>query len=323
MNVITCDLEIHAFDYDAAEFSLDHTLASGQCFRWKRRADGWWVGVVGRSVIGIRQEGDRFYWWSYPGGNGEGDRHGDLQGRHGDLPLQRDYFQLDTDLGEVVRRISEADPAAGDAASRWPGLRLLRQDPEECILSFVCSTANSVPRIAYSIGEFSKRFGDPIGEVEGQTYHAFPGAGTLASVDPAYLAGLTSLGFRARNLVKVAKQLDERGPGWALRLRDVPYGQAHKELVAIHGIGAKIADCVCLFSLDKTEAVPVDTHVWQLAKDLYFPTWPARKSLTSAAYNAVGAAFRERFGELAGYAQNFLFYDHFSNHWGGTSPLLK
>ena len=108
-----------------------------------------------------------------------------------------------------------------------------------------------------------------------------------------------------------------------MKLRDLPYEQAHKELVAIHGIGAKIADCVCLFSLDKTEAVPVDTHVWQLAKDLYFPTWPARKSLTSAAYNAVGAAFRERFGELAGYAQNFLFYDHFSNHWGGTSPLLK
>src|SRR5438876_6050823 len=167
MNAITCDLEIHAFDYNAAEFSLDHTLASGQCFRWKRQADGWWVGVVGRSVIGIRQEGNRFHWWTYPDGNGE-------EGRHGDLPLLRDYFQLDTDLGEIVRRISEADPAAGDAACRWSGLRLLRQDPEECILSFVCSTANSVPRIAYSIVEFSKRFGEPIGEVEGQIYHAFP-----------------------------------------------------------------------------------------------------------------------------------------------------
>src|SRR5439155_26632507 len=211
----------------------------------------------------------------------------------------------------------------GDAACRWSGLRLLRQDPEECILSFVCSTANSVPRKAYSIGEFSKRFGEPIGEVEGQIYYTFPSAGTLASVDPAHLSRLTSLGFRAPNLVKVARQLDERGPGWALKLRDLTYEQAHKELVAIHGIGAKIADCVCLFALDKTEAVPVDTHVWQLAKDLYFPTWPARKSLTAAAYNTVGPAFHERFGELAGYAQNFLFYDHFSNHWGGTSPLLK
>jgi N-glycosylase/DNA lyase len=309
MNAPAPDLEIQSFDYDAVEFSLDHTLASGQCFRWKRQPSGWWVGVVGRSVMGVRQEGERFYWWSSAGESDEG--------------LVRDYFQLDIDLGEIVRRISEADRAAGEAASRWSGLRLLRQDPEECILSFVCSTANSVPRIAYSIGEFSKRFGDPIGEMEGQAYYSFPGAGTLASVDPAYLSGLTSLGFRAANLVRVAKQLEERGPGWASTLRDVPYEQAHKELVTIHGIGAKIADCVCLFSLDKTEAVPVDTHVWQLAKDLYFPDWPARKSLTVAAYNTVAGAFRERFGELAGYAQNFLFYDHFSKHWGGTSPLLK
>ena len=123
--------------------------------------------------------------------------------------------------------------------------------------------------------------------------------------------------------MKVAKQLEERGPGWAMSLRDMPYEQAHTELVKLNGIGAKIADCVCLFSLDKTEAVPVDTHVWQLAKDLYFPDWAERKSLTEAAYNTVADAFRDRFGDLAGYAQNFLFYDHFSNHWGGTSPLLK
>src|SRR5438128_12628497 len=105
MNAIACDLEIHAFQYSAAEFSLDHTLASGQCFRWKRRADGWWVGVVGRSVISIRQDADLFSWWSYPGQDGE--------------DIIRDYFQLETDLGEIVRRISEADPAAGAAAARW------------------------------------------------------------------------------------------------------------------------------------------------------------------------------------------------------------
>src|SRR5438067_11409257 len=107
-NITTSDVETHSFEYNPAEFSLDHTLASGQCFRWKRRADGWWIGVVGRSVIGVRQEGDRFYWWTYPGWNSE-------EGRHGDLPLLRDYFQLDTDLGEIVRRIKEADPAAGEA----------------------------------------------------------------------------------------------------------------------------------------------------------------------------------------------------------------
>lgn len=235
----------------------------------------------------------------------------------------RDYFQLDVDLGEIVRRISEADSAAGAAALRWSGLRLVRQEPEECILSFVCSTANSVPRIAFSIDRFSRRFGDDLAELNGESFHAFPTAHALASVDPDLLTRISSLGFRGRNLVRVAKQIDERGAGWAASLRGMPYAEAHRELVSIHGIGAKIADCVCLFSLDKTEAVPVDTHVWQLAKELYFPDWPPRKSLTGPAYNLVAGAFRERFGDLAGYAQNFLFYDHFSNHWGGTSPLLK
>ena len=302
-------LETRTFRYSPDEFSLDHTLASGQAFRWKRRVDGWWTGVVGRMVVGIRQDGDLFTWWTYP--------------ERGNENLIRDYFQLNVDLAAIVRRVSEADRAAGEAAARWSGLRLLRQDPEEAILSFVCSTANSVPRIAHSIGEFSRHFGEPLGEVEGSPHHTFPGAATLAEVDPDYLTKVSSLGFRGRNLVKVARQIAERGPGWAMSLRDIQYRQAHAELVTLNGIGAKIADCVCLFALDKTEAVPVDTHVWQLARDLYFPDWPAKKSLTEASYNQVAGAFRDRFGELAGYAQNFLFYDHFSNHWGGTSPLLK
>src|SRR5438876_5920453 len=144
--------QVHTFHYDPAEFSLDHTLASGQAFRWKRRADGWWLGVVDRAVVFIRQEGDLFSWQTYP--------------EPGNEALICDYFQLDVDMGEIVRRVSEADSAAGEAAARWSGLRLLRQDPEEAILSFVCSTANSVPRIAHSIGEFSRHFGEPLGEWE-------------------------------------------------------------------------------------------------------------------------------------------------------------
>lgn len=303
------DLEIHAFTYNPQEFWLDHTLASGQCFRWKRWSDGWWVGVVGQTVAGIRQDGDTFRWWTYP--------------RPGDEVFMRDYFQLDVDLGDIVRRISEADSAAGAAARKWSGVRLLRQDPEECILSFVCSTANSVPRIAFSIDRLSRHFGEPLAEIAGETFCTFPTIGALAQADPAHVTHISSLGFRGPNLVRVARQLVERGPGWALSLRALPYEQAHKALTSMQGIGAKIADCVCLFSLDKTEAVPVDTHVWQIARSLYFPHWADRKSLTNAAYSMVAGVFREKFGELAGYAQNFLFYDHFSAHWGGTSPLLK
>lgn len=299
----------HTFTYNPSEFFLDHTLASGQAFRWRRNRDGLWLGVVGRTLIGIRQDGDTISWWSNPSLT--------------DDSLIRDYFQLHVDMGEIVRLIDEADPAAGEAARRWSGLRLVRQNPEECILSFVCSTANSVPRIAHSIAQFSKHYGEPLAEHDGETYYTFPPAAVLADADPEQLTALSSLGFRGRNVVKVARQLVERDPGWSLHLRDLPYTEAHQALVRINGIGAKIADCVCLFSLDKTEAVPVDTHVWQLAKDLYFPGWADRRTITDLAYRTVSAAFYDRFGPLAGYAQNFLFYDHFANHWGGTSPLLK
>lgn len=302
-------LQLNYFSYDPQQFSLDDTLASGQCFRWKRTADGWWTGVVRATVVGIRQDGDTFSWWTYPGG--------------ADQALIRDYFQLDVDYAEIVREIAEADQAAGEAARRWSGLRLVRQDPEECILSFVCSTANSVPRIAYSIGVFTREYGGLVAELNGVPYYSFPDACTLAQVDVDHLTRISSLGFRASNIVKVARQIAAKEPGWASSLREIPYEQAHRELVSLNGIGAKIADCVALFSLDKTEAVPVDTHVWQLAKDLYFPDWADRKSITTSAYNTVAGAFRDRFGKLAGYAQNFLFYDHFSNHWGGKSPLLK
>ncbi len=110
------DFDIQTFTYNPDEFSLGDTLASGQCFRWKRREGGWWLGVVGRAVVGVKQDGEQFSWWTYP--------------EAGNWALVQDYFQLDVDLGEIVERIAEADPKAGEAAHRWSGLRLLRQEPE-------------------------------------------------------------------------------------------------------------------------------------------------------------------------------------------------
>ena len=100
----------------------------------------------------------------------------------------------------------------------------------------------------------------------------------------------------------------ERGPDWLISLRGVPYSQAKSELLKIKGVGEKIADCVCFFSLDKDEAVPVDTHVRQLAHRLFMPEMKA-KSITSAVYRRITEVFAERYGPLAGWAQEFLFYE--------------
>ena len=150
--------------------------------------------------------------------------------------------------------------------------------------------------------------GELICEEDGACYYAFPTVEALVGADEAALASAGSLGFRGRNVKSVAGQIVDRGDSWLRSLREVSYEQARDELVRIRGVGAKIADCVCLFALDKDEAVPVDTHVRQLAHRLFLPDLRAR-SVTDAVYRRIRAAFDQRYGPLAGWAQQFLYYE--------------
>ncbi len=308
------------FSYDPGQFALDDTLACGQAFRWERLAAGLWRGVVGAAVITLQQAGAYL----------------NVESSAGDaaaLAVVRDTFLLDTDLAAIRATLLLLDPALAGPIGRAPGLRLMRQDPDECLLSFLCSTANSVPRIVLGLRRLSALLGTPLGVWDGQPYHTFPTLTALAAADPGAVQAATGLGYRAARLVDGAAQLQAQEPCWLLGLRQVAYPAAHAALLPLRGVGPKVADCVCLFSLDQTAAVPVDTHVWQAAQQLWgragagdpLPsgTKPTVGGLTAAAYRRVGDAFRTRYGDLAGYAQNWLFYDHFRGYWGGTSPLLR
>ena len=299
--------------YDPAQFSLDDTLASGQAFRWTRLPDGAWRGVAGAQVLTLRQDGARLTWTA----TGDGDP----------AALIRDLFLLDVDLAAIQAVLIAADPGLAGPIGRAPGLRLMRQDPVECLLSFVCSTANNVPRIVAGIARLSAVLGRPIATVDGRVYHTFPTLDALAGADPAALQAATGLGYRAGRLVALARALQAPDAVRPAALRGAPYATAHAALTTLPGVGPKVADCVCLFSLDHTEAVPVDTHIWQVAQHLWGnageTTKPAPGGVSGAGYRRVGDAFRMRYGRWAGYAQNWLFYDHFRGYWGGTSPLLK
>lgn len=297
---------MQTFDYDPQYLNLDNTLACGQVFRWRHQRDGWWVGVVDSQVVKIKQDGGVFTYGTYPTSD--------------NFALIERYFGLDTDLA-AIQEVLRRDPFCAEAIDAFPGLRILHQQPDECLLSFVASTANSVPQIAKGIEKFSALYGEFVGETGGHKYYTFPTNAALASADLDAMGQQTGLGWRGVNVVKVAKQLVEKSVGWLEAMREVRYVEAVHDLTQLAGVGRKIADCVCLFSLDKFEAVPVDTHVWQLAKEHYLPDLKA-KSLTDAAYNTVITAFRERFGNHAGWAQEYLFCAHFVAHWGGKSPLL-
>lgn len=276
------------------ELDLTHTLTPGQSFRWKEDSRGRWTGVVRRRVVRVWREGDDIRYQVFPGGP--------------DDDFIRDYFRLDVCLADIYRGFIEADPRLAEIIERFKGLRVVRQEPEETLLSYICSAANSVSRISGSVEIMSERRGDFIAAVDGRDYYAFPTARSLAEADPDELANICSLGFRGVNLNLVARQLVERSVEWLDSLRKVDYEDARAGLLGFRGVGQKIADCVLLFSLDKDCAFPVDTHVRQMAVKYYLPEFK-QKTLTPAVYQQIVDYFQSRFGQYAGWAQEYLFYD--------------
>ena len=210
------------------------------------------------------------------------------------------------DLERLFALFSTADPWIAAAVSSFPGLRLLRQQPQETLLSYVCSTANSVVRISRSVEEMSRRYGRFIVAAGGRDFYTFPTAAALAAAPVDELASGCGLGWRGANLKRVAAELLPMPPGWPEQLRSLPYPEAKRQLMLLPGVGAKIADCVCLFSLDKDEAVPVDTHIWAVAKEIFGVEIPTR-TLTPATYERIAALFIARYGSFAGWAQEYLY----------------
>lgn len=287
--------------YPRGLLNLEYTLSNGQMFRWRQTTDDWWDAVTGDRLIRIRKidagdaSADTFEFYTYPGAPDEG--------------VIRSFFRLDVDLESLYESWREEDQHLGELADRFRGLRIVAQKPEECLLSFMCSTANFIPRIMKAIAIISRTWGQPLEGPDGKAAtHSFPGAETLAALDPFEVSDKTGLEWRAGNLVKVAAQLAAKPKDWLERVAQMDYATARGELLRIDGVGPKIADCVCLFAMAKDQAVPVDTHVWNLTRELYLPGLRG-KSPTASGYAQVLAYYHTHF-KKAGWAQQYLFYDH-------------
>ncbi|MEN6371672.1 MAG: DNA glycosylase [Armatimonadota bacterium] len=281
-------------NYPREYLNLAYTLACGQAFRWQLDDDNWWSAPVRRKLIRIKEDDSGFLWETYPSDAG--------------LELITDYFRLNDDVPAIYKHLSASDTHMSELICRFRGLRIVRQDPYETTLSYICSTANSVSRISSAIERFSRRYGRHITTIGGREHYSFPTVESLAEADPDELSAVGNLGWRGANIVDVARQILSRPPGWLESLRDASYGEAKSELMNIRGIGAKIADCICLFALDKDEAVPVDTHIRQVAVRYFMPELKT-KTITPAAYNKIVQVFWNKFGNYAGWAQEFLYYE--------------
>ncbi|XP_048244931.1 N-glycosylase/DNA lyase-like isoform X1 [Haliotis rufescens] len=220
----------------------------------------------------------------------------------------RDYFQLNVNLGKLYKSWSAADQNFKKISSSFQGIRMLRQDPVENLFSFICSSNNHISRISSMVEKLCDHYGDKIMEVDGKLYHTFPQVSVLAA--PGVEARLRELGFgyRAKYINVTAKYIcDNHTKDWLYSLRNMPYEDTKRELMKLCGVGAKVADCVCLMSMDKPGSIPVDTHVWQIAARHYIPKLQHSKSLTDKLYREIGDSFRTLWGEYAGWAHSVLF----------------
>jgi N-glycosylase/DNA lyase len=272
-----------------AELDVGLCVANGQVFRWTPHERGW-LGVDGPRVLWVGRDGDRILFATFP--------------EAGRADWVRELFRLETPLDKVQRGIVEVEPDLAPVVSALPGLRVLRwHSPEECLFSFLCSVNNHIPRITSMIDALARSLGTPLA----LGLNRFPGRHEIAAAGEASLRWL-GLGYRAKTLVGAATALGERAAGWLEGLRYLPYEEARSEMMSLPGVGRKVADCVCLLALGQDEAVPVDTHLWHACCERYYPEWRGR-SLTQARYDEIGRRFRERFGRLAGWAHQYLFYD--------------
>ena len=264
---------------------LATTLGSGQAFRWRLGLDGAWTGLLGDSLVRLGMTGDRLTVDSAPAAPGQ------------TAERVLDYLRMDDDLPAIHRRLSQ-DPHVAGAIAEYPGLRLLRQDPWETLAAFILSSTNNMKRIALIIERLATALGNPI-SLHSLTRNTFPTAERVAGAGEQALRHL-GCGFRAPYLAAAAQavvsgQLPLEG------LRGQPYDELLQRLVALHGVGDKIADCVMLFSLDRLEAFPVDRWV-QRALEQWYGTGPIKR------YADARAWAWERFGADAGYANQYLFW---------------
>ena len=275
-------------------FDLAKSVHSGQSHRWRRdgAGAGWHWGVAYDNLVKIKAgprstSGAICLEFSAAGGNVE-----EL------VPRIQSFFRLDDDIESVYAEISR-DPRVAEMVGLFPGLRLLRVDPWECMISFICSANSNLQRIHANVESIAETYGRRL-VLDGHVRYTLPAPVELAEVGEQRLRDL-GLGFRAPYVASAAVAV----AGGALdleALRRMAYSEAHERLMELPGIGPKIADCILLHSLDQLEAFPVDVWVRRALRDWYFEGGKPPPDREMAAWA------RDRFGRWAGYAELYLFH---------------
>ncbi|MCX8174308.1 MAG: hypothetical protein N3F63_06870 [Thermoplasmata archaeon] len=282
--------------------NLDLTLDSGQAFRWRKEGN-FWAGVVRHKVCRVVQEGRTITFAGFT------------------MEEFVDYFGLNQSFREIVEESFGAEEVAHLPVT-YSGLRILNQEPYECLVSFMLATNTNIKRIKGMVEQICLNYGDKISD-GGKTYFGFPPPERFLECSERLKD--CGLGFRERRVRELATKIVD-GKFHLEKVASLDYPAAREALLEINGVGPKVADCVCLFSLRHYMSFPIDVHIsaW-FRKQNYMELGHvnatlANRKMSGKIYNLLADFARKRFGRFAGYVQQYIFVEELFQSASGTSP---
>ena len=279
----------YVIDKELDSFELVHIFECGQCFRWEKETDTSYIGVIKDTVLRITKKDDSIVLE----GNTLSDNIEDYL---------YEYFDLDTNYSKYKNIFLNTDEYLKRSVEFGYGIRILKQDLWEMVISFIISANNNIPRIKKIINAISKEYGNKI-VFDGKEYYTFPEPEALAKASVEDLRKL-GLGFRDKRVHKTTRMILEKEIDLN-QLKTIDDTEKIKEkLLLLDGVGEKVADCILLFALHRLDAFPVDVWVRRVMNDLYIHN----EDEESVDKKLIRKIADEKFGDIRGIAQQYLFY---------------
>ena len=273
---------------DIGAFELKHIFECGQCFRWNEEENGSYTGVIKQGVLNVKKENGLIIF--------EGLIEGDIK------TVVEDYFDFDTDYEKIKNKLSKIDDNMKKSIVYGCGIRILHQDLFECIISFIISANNNIPRIKGIIERLSKKCSKSV-IYNGKEYYLFPNVSELSKLSVEDLRSL-GLGFRDIRVFNTCRKIKEKVIDLD-KIKEMKSSEKiREELLKLDGVGPKVADCIMLFSLKRYDVFPIDVWVRRVMNDLYIHNENEEKVNKKEVLKIAN----EKFGDICGLAQQYLFY---------------
>ena len=274
---------------DVQSFEPIHIFECGQCFRWDKQIDGSYTGIFGNNVMNVVKQNNNVIF--------SGICDGDIE------KICKEYFDLDRNYEKIKNELSKIDDNVKTSIIYGSGIRILNQDLWETIISFIISANNNIPRIKGIINRISMKYGKEIKWNENK-YYTFPTAEELSNATVGDLRAL-GLGFRDVRLYETTKMILNKNVDLEKMKDNKNTLEVREQLLQLSGVGPKVADCILLFStLKRFEVFPIDVWVRRVMNDLYIKN----EDETKVSKKQIEKIAIEKFGNLAGLAQQYLFY---------------